>query len=343
MPTDSRTRSLGHLERRAGDAGVRHPARVLDQRLDAAERLAEREHLDQLAHLERGLLAAAQPERHHAAEAAHLRAPRCRGRGARAGPGRAPGDTPGWSTSSSTTRVGVAQCRSIRTPSVLMPRSTSHASNGPATAPIAFWWNASSSPSSASAATSAPPTTSEWPPRYFVVECTTTSAPSASGCCRYGEAKVLSTTSSAPALVRDLGQRRRCRRCRAAGWSASRTRSTFVVGRTAARTASRSAERHRRVLEAPVARAPARPAGTCRRRRRRAGSRDRPGGTPCAAGCPRRPGRWRRPARARRPRARPAPPRARSGSGWRCGCTRSRRAGRRRRPACRSRSGRSAP
>ena len=34
---------------------------------------------------------------------------------------------------------------------------------------------------------------------YFVVECTTTSAPSASGCCRYGEAKVLSTTSSAPA------------------------------------------------------------------------------------------------------------------------------------------------
>ena len=34
---------------------------------------------------------------------------------------------------------------------------------------------------------------------YFVVECTTTSAPSSSGCCRYGEAKVLSTTSSAPA------------------------------------------------------------------------------------------------------------------------------------------------
>ena len=34
---------------------------------------------------------------------------------------------------------------------------------------------------------------------YFVVECTTTSAPSASGCCRYGDANVLSTTSSAPA------------------------------------------------------------------------------------------------------------------------------------------------
>ena len=34
---------------------------------------------------------------------------------------------------------------------------------------------------------------------YFVVECTTMSAPSASGCCRYGLANVLSTTTSAPA------------------------------------------------------------------------------------------------------------------------------------------------
>ena len=43
-----------------------------------------------------------------------------------------------------------------------------------------------------------PPIVSLWPPRYFVVECTTASAPSSSGCCRYGVAKVLSTTSSAP-------------------------------------------------------------------------------------------------------------------------------------------------
>ena len=43
-----------------------------------------------------------------------------------------------------------------------------------------------------------PPITSEWPPRYFVVEWTTRSAPSSSGCCRYGVANVLSTTSSAP-------------------------------------------------------------------------------------------------------------------------------------------------
>src|SRR6185503_5726803 len=33
----------GHLELGAGDARVRHPSRVLDQRLDAAEGLTERE------------------------------------------------------------------------------------------------------------------------------------------------------------------------------------------------------------------------------------------------------------------------------------------------------------
>ena len=82
-------------------------------------------------------------------------------------------------------RSAFSLCRSMRTASVLMPRSTSQESKGPATAPIAFWWYASSSPSSSSAVTiSAPPTTSEWPPMYLVGECTTTSAPSASGCWR---------------------------------------------------------------------------------------------------------------------------------------------------------------
>ena len=63
---------------------------------------------------------------------------------------------------------------------------------------VAFCRNASLAPSSGSATTTAPPTTSEWPPMYFVVEWSTTSAPSSSGRCRDGEAKVLSTTSSAP-------------------------------------------------------------------------------------------------------------------------------------------------
>src|SRR5262249_60457365 len=39
---------------------------------------------------------------------------------------------------------------------------------------------------------------SECATTYVVVECTTMSAPSASGCCRYGEANVLSTTTTAP-------------------------------------------------------------------------------------------------------------------------------------------------
>ena len=55
MPTDSRTRSRRHLERRAGGAGVRHPARVLDQRLDPAERLGQDEQLRPVADLDRVL------------------------------------------------------------------------------------------------------------------------------------------------------------------------------------------------------------------------------------------------------------------------------------------------
>ena len=84
----------------------------------------------------------------------------------------------------SATRAALRQCRSMRTARVLIPRSVSQASNGPATAPVAFCKKASRSPSSGSATTTAPPTTSEWPPRYLVVEWTTASAPSASGCCR---------------------------------------------------------------------------------------------------------------------------------------------------------------
>src|SRR4029079_5295023 len=71
-------------------------------------------------------------------------------------------------------RSALALCRSIRTPSVFTPRSTSQQSNGPGTAPIAFWWNRNCPASSPSASTSAPPTTSQWPPRTLVVECTTT-------------------------------------------------------------------------------------------------------------------------------------------------------------------------
>ena len=59
---------------------------------------------------------------------------------------------------------------------------------------------------------------------------------------------------------------------------------------------------------------------------------------PRGPGCPRRPGRRRTRSRAPPPPGPRSRPRARCGSGWRSGCTRSRRAARRRRPACRSRS-----
>src|SRR5690606_40265690 len=83
------------------------------------------------------------------------------------------------------------QCRSIRTPNVLRPRSVNHASNGLGTAPAELRRKNSRSRNSSELVITAPPTTSEWPPRYLVVECTTTSAPSSSGVCRYGVANVL--------------------------------------------------------------------------------------------------------------------------------------------------------
>ena len=72
MPTLSRMRSSGHLEVGARDAGVGHRPGVLDQRLDAAERLPEGEHLGALADGEGLLEPAGDAERDHPAEALHL-------------------------------------------------------------------------------------------------------------------------------------------------------------------------------------------------------------------------------------------------------------------------------
>ena len=58
MPTDSRTRSAGTSSVGAGDGRVRHAAGVLDERLDAAERLAQGEQPRAVADLERRALAA---------------------------------------------------------------------------------------------------------------------------------------------------------------------------------------------------------------------------------------------------------------------------------------------
>ncbi len=60
------------LERRADGGRVRHPARVLDEGFDRAQRLGQREQLRGGGDLERGVLAAGGEEADHPAEGAHL-------------------------------------------------------------------------------------------------------------------------------------------------------------------------------------------------------------------------------------------------------------------------------
>ena len=76
------------------------------------------------------------------------------------------------------------QCLSMRTANVLMPRRTRKQSNGPGTAPVAFWRKAILSATASFEVATKPPTTSLCPLRYLVVECTTISAPWATGCWR---------------------------------------------------------------------------------------------------------------------------------------------------------------
>ena len=125
-------------------------------------------------------------ERDHPAEVPHLaRGDRVAGV-RRAGPGRGRARRAGGARGTAAIATAFAQCRSIRTASVFTPRRTSQRRTGPGTAPSDFCRNASCSASASSFVATKPPMTSEWPPRYFVVEWSATSAPSASGCWRYG-------------------------------------------------------------------------------------------------------------------------------------------------------------
>ena len=74
---------------------------------------------------------------------------------------------------------------------------------------------------------------------YFVVECSTTSAPSRSGCCSAGEAKVLSTNTFAPdaeatATIAAMSA------IDSSGFVGVSTQISLVLAVIAARTASRS-------------------------------------------------------------------------------------------------------
>ena len=61
-------------------------------------------------------------------------------------------------------------CRGMRRCSVLVPRSASHESIGPGTAPPAFWMNVRRSARVSSFTIAMPPIMSLCPFRYFVVE-----------------------------------------------------------------------------------------------------------------------------------------------------------------------------
>ena len=220
---------------------------------------------------------------------------RRRGRGGRAGPGTAPGAPPGGARSSVDDRRGVGavpvHAHRQRLEAAQHQPAVERAGHRPdgvlqEAEPLGQLVVVGHA--------RAPPTTSEWPPRYLVVECTTTSAPSASGCCRYGVANVLSTT-----------QRRAARRAPARPAAAMSTIEQQRVGRrldpdqrgvVGARprsTASRSVEVDRGRSAAPRRVHLVRTAGRCRRRRRRRARRGRRGAA-CAARRPRPPCRWRR-------------------------------------------------
>ncbi len=74
---------------------------------------------------------------------------------------------------------------------------------------------------------------------YLVVECSAMSAPNCSGCCRYGEANVLSTTSFAPAACAP-SEIAAMSPTLSSGFVGVSTHTSLVFGRIAARTASTS-------------------------------------------------------------------------------------------------------
>ena len=239
-------------------------------------------------------------------------------------------------------RAAFAQCRSIRTPRVLIPRSTSQASNGPATAPIAFWWKARSSPSVGIGRDQGAADHVRVAAEVLRRRVHDDVGPEFERLLQVRRGERVVDDEPRAGLVRDRRQRRDV------GDAEQRVRRRLApddLGLGTHRGAHRVevGERHRRVLEPPVRE---HPRDQPERSAVRVAGQDHViarAGTRRAARCPRRRARTRTPARASRPRAPRAPPPARCGSGSRCGCTRSRRAARRRRPACRWTSHRSAP
>ena len=197
---------------RVGGRGVRHPVRVLDQALDAAERLGEREDLRPGDERD-GLLLGLDEERDHAAEVAHLaRGDLVAGVVGEAGVEHALDRRVPLEERDDGARVLAVLAHpdgERLQPAQHEPRSRTGRARRRATSA----GSGAARRSSGRSSPTKPPTTSEWPPRYFVVEWTTMSAPSSSGCWRYGVANVLSTTSERAGARARRRPRRGCRRC----------------------------------------------------------------------------------------------------------------------------------
>ena len=196
---------LGDLEARAGHGGVGHHGRQLDQRLDAAQGLREREDPRRLADRDRAVARRStalrgRHERDHPAAGAHLARGAGRPADGRAGRSRGPGRT---ATRRRRARPGSRRpprrsgCAARPAAGACAGRAARGSSRtGRARAPAAFWRKRSRSATAGSRVTATPRIVSLWPARYFVAEWKTMSAPRSSGRWRTGVANVLSTTIS---------------------------------------------------------------------------------------------------------------------------------------------------
>jgi hypothetical protein len=247
--------------------------RGMDTSVSTPPRLGATRHQPQpLQHTQRGVVAAAHHQRRPCRRSRRAAAPRARDPGAMAGPDRARAPPPDAAPATRATARPFALWRSMRTASVLTPRSSSQTACGSRTGPKLF----SSSFTSATVGplpSTTPAVRSEWPPRYFVALWNTRSAPCSSGRKLTGVANVASTMSGT---------------CRAAGDGG---------GGREVRHAQRRVDRHLHQQRGGVR---PRRASPSRRRRPAASSRCRGAATRASAG-----GACRRTARAARRRGRP--------------------------------------
>ena len=220
--------ALAHVLRHR-DVG--HGGGVLDQRFHAAQRFGQREQPHARQQPE-GLLPARPCTRN---ENVPPKPVICRR------PARAAGGSPapdgararpcGCASSHAAIASALRLCASMRSASVLMPRSTRKQSNGAGAGAQRVLQEADPlgqarrhSPSTA------PPTTSEWPLMYLVVECITMSTPQFERALEVRRQERVVADRDDAVLARDARHRLQVHQVHAAGWWASRSRWPRVCG-----------------------------------------------------------------------------------------------------------------